>query len=53
MRTIKELLERIVPFVIIGLDDVGGRVPKHARDLYYLDDLWLDEFNYEEGLSDE
>jgi hypothetical protein len=48
MRTIQELLDRIIPFVVVPYEGVGDGVPENTRRLKYLHELELEEVDFVE-----
>ncbi|MEA3493483.1 MAG: hypothetical protein U9R38_03740 [Candidatus Margulisiibacteriota bacterium] len=53
MRTIHELLDTIIPFVVVPYEGVGKGVPEKAGGLTYLHELELEEIDLEEVVPDE
>ena len=51
MRNVQELLDILVPFVVLPFEGVGKEVPKSARELAYLHELDLEELKLEEVVT--
>jgi|GEM_PF-4947764 len=48
MRDVQELLDRLIPFVVVSFEGVGEGVPESARGMTYLHELELEELKIEE-----